>query len=166
MKSCSPSDLWRDRSAVSPVIAVVLMLALTVTMAAVAVPLVLSQTDQVEDQRPDVDLAFAYTEDTDLGDTDSLGAVGSDPDVDADGELRIIVESGESVPASQLNVSGAASSGNLALSDGDFDEDDDISAGEEITVWTQRGETVQLIWHGPGGDESSILGEFTVRPDS
>lgn len=142
------------------------MLALTVMLAAVAVPLVLSQSGQIEEERPDVDFAFAYTEDVELDEEDSLGATG-EPDpagVDADGKLTVVLETGESVPAEQLNISGAASSGNLASDDSEFEESDDISAGTPVTVWAERGDTVQVRWESPDGEKSSILGEFTIRP--
>lgn len=159
MKYDSLSLLLRDQRGVTAAVAVVLMLALTVILAAVAVPLVFSQSDQIADDRPDVDLAFAYTEDVDPDEPDHLGTDWSD---DVNGTLTIVFESGESVPASQLNISSEESSGNLGLSD-EFDRDD-VTAGTQVTVFTSRGDTVQVRWESPDGEESSILGEFTIRP--
>jgi FlaG/FlaF family flagellin (archaellin) len=160
----SLDDLWGDMRAVTPVIGVVLMLALTVTMMAVAVPLVLTQTDQVADSQPDVDIAFAYSEDVDSGERDVFDRSGSA--VGADGQFTLIFESGESVSASQLNITGAASSGNLASDNSSYSDEDDISPGAELTVWANRGETIRLIWSAPGEDEGAVLGTFTIRPTS
>lgn len=137
------------------------MLAITVTMVAVATPLVLSQSGTVVDTQPDIDVAFAYTEDVDTSDEDVFGETGTD--VGADGLLTIVVESGESIPPGQLNITGETSSGNLVI-DGTFDDDDRVAGGTQLTVWASRGDTVQLIWQSSDGDESAILDEFTVRP--
>lgn len=150
-----------EERAVSPVVGVVLMLAITVAMVAVAAPLVLTQSGDVVDEQPDVDIAYAYTEDVDSSDEDVFDR--TKDDVDGNGTLAILFESGDSVPAEQLTVDGAASSGNL-VADGSFEDDEDVSAGTEFTVWASRGDTVRLIWTAPDSDESALLGEFTVRP--
>jgi FlaG/FlaF family flagellin (archaellin) len=159
-----PDELWQNTRAVTPVIGVVLMVALTVAMMTVAVPLVLTQTDQVADSQPDVDMAFAYSEDVDSGEMDVFDRSGSA--LGADGQLTIIFESGESVSASQLNVTGAASSGNLATDTSAYSDDDDIPPGAELAVWANRGETIRLVWSAPGEDEGAVLGTFTIRPTS
>lgn len=156
-------DRQRDERGVSPVVAVVLMLAITVTLVGVAIPMVFAHTDQVGDPAPDANFAFSYTEDVSTGETDSFGAAGDDPDPDADGKIALVLESGDSIPAEQLTVTGTASSGALGDSD-EFEEGDVVSSGTRVTVWANRGDTVQLIWTAPEEDTSAILAEFTVRP--
>ena len=150
-----------DARGVTPLVAVVLMLALTVTMVAIAVPFVFTSTNQVGNSQPDTEFAFAYSEDVDFDEKDSLEVKGSS--VGADGLITVVVESGESVPAGQLNLSGTLSEGNLG--DGEFDEDEDVLIGAEITVWAQRGDRLQVVWSAENEDESAILADFTVYPE-
>ena len=151
----------REGRAVSPVVAVVLMLAITVMLMATVVPLVLGQSAQVTDPAPDAQLAFVYTEDVDMGDRDDLERTGND--VDADGKITVRFESGESVLADELNLTGTASAGK-PVEDGIFVEGERLSPGSDITVWANRGDTLRVVWDDPGRDRGSVLGSFTVRP--
>lgn len=162
---CSTPDRSGGASrALTPAIGVVLMLAVTVTIVAIAVPLVLTESSQVTDDSPTVDLAFSYTEDVDAAETDVFGANGSAAGADADGQLTILFESGDSVSAGQLEINGTASAGTVGSNTSAFDDGDDLSPGTELTVWADRGDTVQLIWTAEDGDEGAIIGSFTVRP--
>lgn len=152
----------RGDAAVTPVVGVVLMLAITVTVVAIAIPLVLTQSNAVADDQPSVGLGYAYTEAVDSDETDVFG-VTADGGIDPDGQLTIIFESGDAIPADQLTISGVQSSGNLTDSDR-FETGSKVTPAAEITVWAARGETVQIRWRSEDGEESTLLGTFTVRP--
>lgn len=156
-----------DGRAVTPLVAIVLLVALTVTMAAIAVPFVFASTDQVEEQTPRAQFAFAYAEDVDTGVEDSLGNDTDDLNLDVEagegGLITVVLETGESIPANQLDLVGTTSSGTLA--DGDeYDGNERVLPGEEIRIWAERGDTLQIIWRSEGGGEGAILDEFTVHP--
>ena len=137
------------------------MLAITVMLMATVVPLVLGQSAQVTDPAPDAQIAFVYTEDVNMGEEDDLGQTGND--VDADGKITVRFESGETVLAENLNLTGAASAGK-PVADGSLEEGDRLSPGSDITVWANRGDTLRVVWDDPAGDRGSVLGSFTVRP--
>ena len=139
------------------------MLAITIAITAIAVPMVLGESAQVVDPAPDANFAFAYTEDVSGGEPDSLGATATDTDPDADGKITIVLETGDSIPVSELNLTGTASSGPLGDSE-EFDEGDTVESGSSVTVWANRGDTLRVIWTSSDEKDSSILGEFTVRP--
>ncbi|MFC7059533.1 type IV pilin [Halovenus salina] len=155
----------RDDTAITPLVGVVLMLAITVTVVAIAIPLVLTQSNAVTDDQPTVDLGYSYTEDVDSGATDVFGLTADNATIDADGQLTIIFESGDTVPADRLSISGVQSSGNLTDSDS-FAGGETVTQATEVTVWASRGETVQVRWTAEDDDESALLGTFTVRPTS
>lgn len=154
----------RDNAAVTPLVGVVLMLAVTVTVVAIAVPLVFTQTDAVTDDEPSVDLGFSYTEAVASDEADIFGVTAGDAGIDADGQLTVIFESGDAIPAGRLTISGTESSGNLVADADRFGTGDELTPAAEITVWAARGETVQVRWTAEDGEESALLGTFTVRP--
>ena len=139
------------------------MLAITVAMAAVAVPMVFSQTGQVIDPTPDADFAFTYTEDVSDDEEDSLGAEADNFDPVANGTITVVMESGASISAEQLEITGTASEGPLV--DGEFEDGDSVSVGTDVTVWANRGDTLRIIWTSADRDTTAVVGTFTVYPE-
>jgi len=123
-------ELFADDDAVSPVIGVILMVAITVILAAVIGTFVLGLGDQVQSNPPNIQLTFEYTETgsgpLDTDDTDWVSGAGSGNDPvgwvnttsfeqgtpanyksgEADGYLNITHEGGEQVEAARLKITG------------------------------------------------------------
>jgi len=133
---------------VSPVIGVILMVAITVILAAVIGTFVLGLGDQVQQTSPNAQWNWEG----------------------GDSGVTVTHEGGDGVAASQVEV---ASSGLTAETctgtdtDGDTTSawpDDEISAGDSCETGNSVGadEEVRLIWTAEGGGQSSTLSTYTT----
>ena len=140
MKLSNLRGLFRDDKAVSPVIGVILMVAITVILAAVIGTFVLGLGDDVTE-------ATAPTADFDF-------------DTDSDGAVTITHSGGDSIDANELETSG------VSITDDWSDEHDTVSAGDSVTTDDGQGdETVQVVWNADGADSSQVLAEYDVPSD-
>ena len=153
-------NLLTEDRAVSPVIGVILMVAITVILAAVIGTFVLGLGDQVSESAPQAQFTFDFS---------------------GDDYINITHDGGDAIEADQLSVStggvnveiansasgsydGDAS--NLNLVDGSFNTGDTVSAGTTIYVKTVNtgdtleGETIRMIWSSPNSDETATIGRF------
>jgi flagellin-like protein len=129
-------NLSDDDSAVSPVIGVILMVAITVILAAVIATFVLGLGDQVSDTAPQASFDFDYN---------STGNY-----------INITHTGGASIPASQLNVSYDGNSDAWGSGSG-FD----VTAGNSTGVSSvYDNSTVQVIWENQEGTNSATLREW------
>ncbi|ELZ82516.1 hypothetical protein C453_15563 [Haloferax elongans ATCC BAA-1513] len=138
-------NLFTEDRAVSPVIGVILMVAITVILAAVIGTFVLGLGDQVQETAPQASFAFDYN-----------GA----------GNLTITHESGEQIAANQVTVTGPINSdgGNWTS----FGGSDPISAGGSVVVNSSAGtfsdgDTVRIVWSSESGGTSSTLQKWTYN---
>jgi len=161
--------LFDDNRAVSPVIGVILMVAITVILAAVIGTFVLGLGDQVQQTSPQASFGFDYT----------------NPSDDTADTLEVTHESGDSISASQLSivVSGADDDGesnvNQKYTWNNFEDSDvtDVNAGTTITVddpgigdadgddLDLSGATVRVTWSSDDGSTTSTLGTWN-GPDA
>lgn len=156
-----------DDRAVSPVIGVILMVAITVILAAVIGTFVLGLGDQVQQTSPNTQFTFDYT-----------------PDATASGdELDVTHDGGDSVEDSQLDasVSGAMDTAPdpsvSATYNGDLygSSNSQVSAGMSDTVDNTdfdsvsdldlSGATVRVVWTADSGDKSQTIARWT-GPDA
>jgi len=154
--------LFDDDRAVSPVIGVILMVAITVILAAVIGTFVLGLGDQVQNTTPQASFGFETHD--------------QDGDGDADW-VNVTHESGSTIDGTALSVSttaGGGTSDTWANAAGVSE----VSAGNEFTVSDQdggavagdidltgsdlEGETVRVIYDNPNSDSSSTLAKFEV----
>ena len=137
-------QLFADEDAVSPVIGVILMVAITVILAAVIGTFVLGLGENVQDSAPQANFQFEY----DIG--------GTTP-------VTITHTGGEDIQESEVSIEGA---GITVSSPADFgaDADDVISTGQslEISQSPNPGETIRVIWTSPSGGTSNTIGQSTV----
>jgi len=153
-----------EERAVSPVIGVILMVAITVILAAVIGTFVLGLGDQVQDTSPQASFGFDYTAD-DAGDT-----------------LEITHETGDELTASNVEV--VISGADPSAEDGAYTWTDDgspgldgegpVSAGSTVTVSDDTTgatdldlseATVRVTWTSETGDSSSTLATWN-GPDA
>lgn len=152
-------QLLTDEDAVSPVIGVILMVAITVILAAVIGTFVLGLGDQVQDNAPQASFTFDYDE----------GATGTD-DWSTDyaatstGGLSITHDGGDAIQAARLSVKGGESDqtygGGSPYADGSS-----ISAGDSVAYAAASDDTVRVIWSASSGDSTATLGKWT-GPDA
>lgn len=141
--------------AVSPVIGVVLMVGITVILAAVIGTFVLGLGGQLSDPTPRVSFGFELSDD--------------------DRNVTVTHDGGTAVKAGDLDLVATQDfrNANVAGSDqasfaavGGLAPSDDVAAGTQVEVaatgtatWT--GETIRIVWHDPTSAESVTLGKFT-----
>jgi len=166
-------QLFTDDDAVSPVIGVILMVAITVILAAVIGTFVLGLGDQVQSTAPSASFTFDYTAD----------------DGSAEGQLQVIHDGGDSIEAQGLSVNTDADFTDTTPGDGngvdtatqdavytDFDgfaSGDDVAAGTSLTIQESDGTgsgafdgmTARMVWESEGGDSTATLGKWS-GPDA
>lgn len=156
-------QLLEDDNAVSPVIGVILMVAITVILAAVIGTFVLGLGDQVQSTAPNSQMSFDYTDN------------GGDGD-----ELSITHDGGDGIKQAQIGLSGAVTidrtdwgtndrCGDSAATDWSTD-DDTVTAGETCKIVrndasSQHGgldssATVRVVWESQSGDKSSTIARW------
>lgn len=186
--------MTRDTRAASSVIGVVILVALTVILAATASAYVLNTSDSINQPPPTASFEFEYTQE---GDTASY--LPSDPDRGSD-NLTVIFVSGETIQADQINVTvtGAKEvdqSGNIIGTDLTFEPNyagggklfgtsGEISAGESYTISdvdfiSNDGSgnlgnlrkldlseaTVRVYWISETGENSAVIAEWSYNGD-
>jgi flagellin-like protein len=141
-------QLFDDESAVSPVIGVILMVAITVILAAVIGTFVLNLGQGLGDSAPQASFDFDY-------------------EAPASGSHNVTIShaTGDSIPGDQLDASVSGSiSFNKTL--GNFSAEygsNDVGAGDSVTYeldgdkWD--GQTVRVVWSSENGESSATLSE-------
>ncbi|MFC7080304.1 type IV pilin N-terminal domain-containing protein [Halorussus caseinilyticus] len=150
--------LFEDDGAVSPVIGVILMVAITVILAAVIGTFVLGLGDRVSQASPNSNFAFEYT------------AVGNN------NVVNVTHDGGDGVQASQANVSvggtnaygtddGAVNGFSVHAGSGWTGK---LTAGSQLSLddsgsaTISDGQTVKVIWNAEGSDKTAVIGESEV----
>ncbi|WP_123537137.1 type IV pilin [Halosimplex salinum] len=149
------NQLFTDDDAVSPVIGVILMVAITVILAAVIATFVLGLGDQVSNTSPQASFSFEWN-----------GAAGEEAD------LKITHNGGETIQAQNLYVRGSdgtVSGGTDASFGQTWDTynnpagaTSEIQAGMQATVNNVDSDAeASLVWQDATGESSSTLKEWT-----
>ncbi|WP_128478133.1 type IV pilin [Halorussus pelagicus] len=147
-------NLFGDEDAVSPVIGVILMVAITVILAAVIGTFVLGLGDRVNQASPSATFSFDYSQ--------SSGNITVDT----------VHDGGDSVAADQVNVTvggqNVYGNGGLVVSSSDNSSfpNEDITAGDGLTVNSSSfsdGDAVKIIWKASGSDKTAVIGESEVN---
>jgi flagellin-like protein len=140
-----------ENRAVSPVIGVILMVAITVILAAVIGTFVLGLGDQVSETSPNAQWEWDYDDSKDL--------------------LNVTHTSGDNVTASDLSATGDALDGSAsdlstnggAIASGNQFPNPEVSAGDRASldvVGTDPSGEVRLIWSGEGSSSTLSTYEF------
>jgi len=170
-------QLFTDDEAVSPVIGVILMVAITVILAAVIATFVLGLGDRVSNTSPSASFSFEYSEgevtdsktEFDCHDANGnseypLNETDASSSPDDQGVLDITHDSGESIEAARLKLSD--DSGNSAdLTDCGFGSTTKINAGTTVSTPVDSDDIIRVTWTGESGDSSATIGKWN-GPDS
>ena len=127
--------LINDDDAVSPVIGVILMVAITVILAAVIASFVLGLGDQAQQTTPQASFSFDYEDTT---------------------SLTITHDGGDTIQASELYIRGATTS-----SDNIDDTWENLVSGSITDV--KAGNSVVIDGTGPGADDQTPDGNYDIR---
>ena len=139
-------QLVADDDAVSPVIGVILMVAITVILAAVIGTFVLGLGESIEDNAPSSSFTTEYEE----------GTAGTcEPDSGSENNnLEITHESGPTIEADRLTISEDGS--DLPWSDCSSTTNE-VGAGDTASVEVGSGDSVRLVWTAEGGGQEDTL---------
>jgi flagellin-like protein len=155
-------QLFTDEDAVSPVIGVILMVAITVILAAVIGTFVLGLGQDIQQNAPQASFSMDFSEE---GEYDNL---------------TVTHDGGDGIASSDLNLSastafnasyGGTVHGNESESIA-FDNmglDGDVTAGDSVKAAVNtsnnadfNGQTFRVIWNNPESDQSQTLRKFDV----
>jgi len=143
-------ELLTEDRAVSPVIGVILMVAITVILAAVIGTFVLGLGDQVSESAPQASFSFDFSS-NDADDTF---------DGEVDDNVTVTHEGGETLEASNIGIEGDNSTGG-DLSGPGFS--DTISSGSSAEYeHVNSGETIRVIWTNPAGGSTNTIARATA----
>ncbi|MFC6824512.1 type IV pilin [Halopelagius fulvigenes] len=145
-------QLFTDDSAVSPVIGVILMVAITVILAAVIGTFVLNLGGSISETSPQASFGFDY-HDKDA-DASTYGVVvthETGDSIDADSASLDVVASDNSL--SSTTFSGQVSAGTAINSS---------ATGYEGSETISSGSTVRVVWTNENGESSATLSKSTA----
>jgi len=134
--------LLNDDDAVSPVIGVILMVAITVILAAVIASFVLGLGDQ-NNPAPTADFNFDYDSDNDL--------------------VTVTHGDGDEIGSDNVYIRGQeiAAGGNQTWTDWNGGTSTDVSAGNSVDVTLNSGSSdqyvINVVWEDPDSDSTSTL---------
>ena len=142
-------ELFADDDAVSPVIGVILMVAITVILAAVIGTFVLGLGSQVQDSAPSAQFTFSE---------------------DSNGNLTITHDGGQPVDVNNLNVTGGGgdldtgTNTSAVCQHNNWDDVNwssaELGAGDSCTIPSgnlDSGEEIRVTWESDSGDSTSTL---------
>jgi len=139
--------------AVSPVIGVILMVAITVILSAIIGTFVLGLSDQVQPTSPQASFTFDWDGDASPSNTE-LYQGGSDDSGVNGGELIVTHNVGDTTDGARLS---------LVDDDGGTAEPwpaGDVSAGDSATVAAGSDDVVRVVWTSEDGEESATLASW------
>ena len=135
--------MMTEEDAVSPVIGVILMVAITVILAAVIATFVLGLGEQISATGPTASFDFEYDEDAGGG----------------TGDLTVTHTSGNTIEAQNLYLRGDTDHGDWS---GSYSK---VSAGDSKTISVSSSETIRVVWESDGGSQTSTLEKWS-GPDA
>ena len=144
-------QLVADDDAVSPVIGVILMVAITVILAAVIGTFVLGLGESIEDTSPNAQFNAEYEE----GGSASPSCNPLDTSTSSPNDLlEITHQSGPTIEAERLTVS---SNGTDQDWSSDCGGSSDVSSGDTAYVDVGSDSEVRLVWTAEGGGQTDTL---------
>jgi flagellin-like protein len=172
--------LFKQDDAVSPVIGVILMVAITVILAAVIATFVLGLGEQVSETAPQASFSFDLDDGDINGTEDSWGYTYNASEAtdstklaenSTSAALDIQHTGGPNVDAALLGATGS----NASLDNGeapaynDFSEsiessfnESEMGAGESATIFVEYEDTITVVWTSEDGESSATLQTFEV----
>ncbi|MCU4716729.1 type IV pilin N-terminal domain-containing protein [Halapricum hydrolyticum] len=143
-------QLFTDDDAVSPVIGVILMVAITVILAAVIATFVLGLGESVSSTAPQANFQEDY----------EAGGSGGDINLSSsgDGLLTVTHTGGDAIAAENLYMANGTDRKDWTAT---YNSGDKISAGNSITVDVDDDATIRVIWSDDSKDSSAELSKWT-----
>ena len=142
-------QLVADDDAVSPVIGVILMVAITVILAAVIGTFVLGLGESIEDNAPSSSFTTEFTK----GSVPASSPCNPESNSGSN-QLDITHQSGPTIDAARLTVSGNGTDAAWTDCGGG---DSEVSSGDTANVRVSTESEVRLVWTAEGGGQTDTL---------
>lgn len=164
--------LFTDGERLSPIVAVILMVFLTVLLAAIIATFVLGLGSQITDIGPNAEFRFDVQENASSTTTGDSWRTQLDPNVTKQSDvvlLTITHVKGATIPSDQIGIKGSTMT--THLTDATYSDlststtlysDSQIGAGDTVSVWVQRGDVIHVTWENAAGSKSTILTTYTI----
>jgi len=148
--------LYSDDSAVSPVIGVILMVAITVILAAVIGTFVLGLGQNLSQTAPSASLSF-------------------DESAGNDAQIQISHDGGDTLDSSQISLTYEEDDNDgVSVADSENDVNDWANADGEITAGAstrvdldggdyESNDVLKVVWTSEDGGNSNVIGEYEVQ---
>ncbi|WP_135855041.1 type IV pilin [Halorussus salinus] len=157
------NELFADDDAVSPVIGVILMVAITVILAAVIGTFVLGLGDRVQSAQPTTTWSFDYANGIDI-----------DGDSGPEQFANITHDGGDAIDSARLKVqiggeTAWTSDGASNYATTTTNWAGELGAGDRVEIYNgssstiDDGEAVKIIWTAQGSDKTAVIGESEVN---
>lgn len=150
-----------DERAVTPVIGIILLVAIAVILAAVIGAFALGLGDRVQDYAPNARFAFDYAPGDQTGACTAL----SDDDGTDEGKVTVIHEDGDKIEESQVTLiddeDNRANWNDCASKDVT-----EITSGDEATPEIDADDTVRLVWESENDDHDTAVIATYEGPDA
>jgi flagellin-like protein len=151
------TNLLGDDDAVSPVIGVILMVAITVILAAVIGTFVLGLGDQVSNTSPTASFTFDFNDDgTNDNPADTLAQSSA-----TDGPLSITHDGGDGIEASQLQITDGTDTAEVGGTIAIDEWSNTVSAGDTESIQVDSDDTIRVTWQSSNGGDTATLGKWT-----
>ncbi len=144
-------QLFTDDRAVSPVIGVILMVAITVILAAVIGAFVLGLGDQVSNNAPSASFEYNFENNSEA----TITHAGGD-NID-NSTLRVTVDGDIAFPSGEAEGSLNSS----AWGDGTIRTGDSVDIFNDTGEASYSGDRVRIIWSNPSGGSSNTISDRT-----
>jgi len=163
--------LLQDDDAVSPVIGVILMVAITVILAAVVASFVLGLGDS-QQQTPTASFEFDYdgssdgtagaNDDFTTPDSSGDGALTGGASASNTGVLTITHDGGDTLDGARLTLNDGGDEGPTITWDSSSPGPDigTVNAGTSVNVGIDNDDTVSVIWTSGSGETTSTLATY------
>lgn len=150
------SSLHDDDRAVTPVIGIILVVALAVILASLVTIHALGLFGVTDDAGPNVAVTFDYQPSASTGIEDSWTTTNSDGKYD--GLLNFTYQHGDQKPVERFSVRVTSRTDQLQFSNSrELGSKEFYSAGDTLSIWVNETDTVRIIWDSPEGDKSTAV---------
>lgn len=151
----------KNKRAITPVIGIILLVAIAVILAAVIGTFALGMGDRVQDSAPSTRFSFDYKQ----GDPSGVCTNLSDDDGTDEGKVTITHQAGDKIRESQLTI--IDDEGNRASwDDCAFTDVTEISSGDQTAPEIDADDTVRLVWVSENDEDDTAVIATYKGPDA
>lgn len=150
--------LLAEKNAVTPVIGIILLVAIAVILASIVGVFALGLSDETQDTSPQTRLSFDYADGDQTGEVSGCGL--SDDDGSNEGKLTITHDAGDQID--EIRITLKDEDGNTAgWNDCSSVSVSEVSAGDQTVPEIDSDDTIRVVFSGENqGDDTAVIAKF------